>query len=241
MSEIANELEYIRAMVSDKELLQARNQVLTGMVRYRYTYNFNWLGRPIIQLPQDMFVMQEIIWEVKPDLIIETGIAHGGSLVFYASLLELTGGDGQVLGIDVEIREHNRQAINSHPLSKRIILMEGSSVDSRIAEAVYRVAKTKRCVLVALDSMHTHAHVLRELELYADLVTKNSYCVVFDTGIEDLPEGLFPDRPWNKENNPKTAVREFLKKTDRFVVDREIEAKLLFTVAPGGYLRCVRD
>jgi len=185
--------------------------------------------------------MQEIIWRVKPRLIIETGIAHGGSLIFYASMLELIGEDGQVLGIDCEIRPHNRAAILAHPLARRIMMIEGSSTDEQVVRQVYELTRGRRPVLVALDSNHTHTHVLRELELYSPLVTKGSYLVVFDTIIEDLPEGLWPNRPWGRGNNPKTAVREFLRYNDRFVPDDEIEKKLLITAAPGGYLRCIRD
>ena len=204
-----------------------------------YSYHFSWLGLPIIQYPQDIIAMQEIIWEVKPDLIIETGIARGGSLVFYASMLELLG-RGMVLGVDVDIRAHNRKAIENHPMAKRITMYEGSSVEESMAARVRKYAKDYNTVLVALDSNHTHAHVLRELDLYAPMVTKGSYCVVFDTVIEDMPARLFPDRPWGPGNNPKTAVLEYLKTTDRFVVDRDIPNKLLITVAPDGYLKCVK-
>ena len=222
--------------------IQALSRVwLREVTRYKYAHNYTWMGRPIIQVPQDIIAMQEIIWQVKPDLIIETGIACGGSLVFYASMLELIGGNGQVLGIDIEIREHNRVEIEKHPMFKRITMIEGSSTDDEVVEHVYEFASSKSPVLIALDSNHTHAHVLRELELYSSLVTKGSYLVVFDTIIEDMPEDFFPDRPWGKGNNPKTAVWEFLKTTDRFVVDKEIESKLLITVAPDGYLRCVKE
>lgn len=211
----------------------------------KYSYNFTWLGRPIIQYPQDIIAMQEIIWQVKPDLIIETGIAHGGSLIFYASMLELNaicGGpeDAQVLGIDIDIRPHNRKAIETHHMFRRISMIEGSSTDKGTAEHVYDFAKGKKQIMVLLDSMHTHDHVLKELQLYSPLVTKGSYLVVFDTIIEDMPAGSFPDRPWDKGNNPKTAVWEFLKSNDRFEIDKEIENKLLITVAPDGYLKCVK-
>ena len=208
--------------------------------KYKYSYNFTWLGCPIIQFPQDMIAVQEIIWQVKPDLIIETGIAHGGSLIFYASMLELLGNNGQVLGIDIDIREHNRVEIEKHPMFKRITMIEGSSIDEEIVRQVYDFAKNKKQVLVLLDAMHTHDHVLKELQLYSPLVTKGSYLVVFDTIIEDMPDDFFPDRPWGKGNNPKTAVWEFLKTNDRFVVDKEIETKLLITVAPDGYLKCTK-
>jgi cephalosporin hydroxylase len=209
--------------------------------RYKYTYNFSWLGRPIVQLPQDMMAMQEIIWEVKPQLIIETGIAHGGSLIFYASMLELIGGDGMVLGIDIDIRAHNRTAIEQHFMSKRIKMLEGSSISEEVVEQVKSIAFAKSPVMVVLDSNHTHDHVFKELQLYSPLVTKDSYLVVFDTLVEDMPEEMFSNRPWGKGNNPKTAVWEFLKTNDRFLIDKELEHKLLISVAPDGYLRCIKE
>ena len=206
---------------------------LISSVEHKYSYNFTWLGRPIIQYPQDLMVLQEIIWRTKPDLIIETGIAHGGSLIFYASMLELIG-RGHVLGIDIDIREHNYVEIIKHPMVNRISMIQGSSIDDEIVEVAREFAKGK--TMVCLDSLHTHDHVLRELELYSPLVTKGCYLVVFDTCIEDLPE---TDRPWGKGNNPRTALDEFLKSNDRFVVENL--DKLMITVAPGGYLKCVSD
>jgi cephalosporin hydroxylase len=248
-SSLVDEIEKFYAEVRHNITRQGQDSALKGLTStwlretapYKYSYNFTWLGCPIIQFPQDIVAMQEIIWRVKPDLIIETGIAHGGSLIFYASLLELLGGDGQVLGIDVDIRSHNRVEIEKHPLFKRITMLEGSSVAPETITLVQEFARNKRQVLVGLDSHHTHEHVYRELELYSPLVTKGSYLVVFDTAIEDMPEDFFPDRPWRKGNNPKTAVWEFLKTTDRFEIDEEIQNKLLITVAPDGYLRCVKD
>ncbi|KPL70711.1 cephalosporin hydroxylase family protein [Leptolinea tardivitalis] len=206
-----------------------------------YTYNFSWMGRPIIQFPQDIMAMQEIIWKVKPQLIIEAGIAHGGSLIFYASMLELLGGDGMVLGLDIDIRPHNRIEIENHPMAKRIKMIEGSSVDKAVIGQVHAYAKGKSPVMVVLDSMHTHEHVLGELKAYSSLVTKGSYLVVFDTLVEDLPDDVYSNRPWGKGNNPKTAVWEFLKTNDRFEIDKEIENKILITVAPDGYLKCIKD
>jgi cephalosporin hydroxylase len=232
--------ENMAAMAADDALRARALQLLIESAPYKYSYNFTWLGRPIIQYPQDILAVQEIIWRVKPDLIIETGIAHGGSLVFSASMLELLSGDGIVVGIDIEIREHNRRAIEAHPLFHRISMIEGSSTDEAVARQVREIAAGKQHVLLLLDSNHTHAHVRRELDLYSPLVTQGSYIVVFDTIIEDLPEDFFPDRPWGPGNNPRTAVREFLRDSDRFEIDREIEAKLLITVAPEGYLRCVK-
>ncbi len=209
--------------------------------KYEYSYHFTWLGRPIIQYPQDIIALQELIWQVKPDLIIETGIAHGGSLIFSASMMELLGGNGHVIGIDIDIRDHNRVEIEKHPLFKRITMIQGSSIDPEIIKKVLTFAKDKKKILVVLDSLHTQDHVTKELELYSPLVSRGSYLVVFDTIIEDMSDTSFPDRPWGKGNNPKTAVWEFLKKNDRFVIDKGIENKLLITVAPDGYLRCVKD
>lgn len=234
-------IENIRKIGQDAYLHNLSNDWVTGVSRYKYSYYFSWMGRPIIQFPQDIIAMQEIIWQVQPGLIIETGIAHGGSLIFYASMLELMGGNGHVLGIDIDIRQPNRLAIQQHPMFKRIRMIQGSSIDQRVAKQAYEFAKEKGKVLVALDSNHTHDHVLQELNLYSPLVTKDSYLVVFDTIIEDMPEDSFPNRPWGKGNNPKTAVRKFLETNHRFVVDKEIENKLLITVAPNGYLRCIGD
>ena len=196
------------------------------MSRYNYSYNFTWLDRPIIQFPQDIIAMQEIIWKIKPDLIIETGIARGGSLIFYASMLELIGNNGIVVGIDIDIRQHNMAEIEKHSMFKRIVLIEGSSTDTSIIEKVSNITKKKTKVIVVLDSNHTHEHVLKELNLYSSFVTKGSYLIILDTIIEDLADDFFPGKPWGKGNNPKTAVKEFLKNTGRFEVDKDIENKL---------------
>lgn len=208
----------------------------------KYSYNFSWMGRPIIQYPQDIVAIQEIIWQVKPDLIIETGIAHGGSLILSASLLSLLEicGEiehGQVVGVDIDIRQHNRIEIKKHPLNKKITMLEGSSISPEIISEVRKIANSKKRVMVFLDSNHTHKHVLEELNLYSPIVSKGSYLVVFDTIVEDLPEKLISDRPWSKGNNPKTAVWEFLKDNKDFEIDTNINNKLLISVAPDGYLR----
>ena len=220
--------------------VQALSRIwLREITPHKYAYNFTWMGRPIIQFPQDMMAMQEIVWAVRPDLIIETGIAHGGSILFYASLLELMG-HGEVLGIDIDIRAHNRQAIVEHPMSKRVRMIEGSSIDPSVVAQVQAAAKGKRTIVV-LDSNHTHTHVLAELQAYAPLVCQGGYCIVMDTLIEDMPARFFTaDRPWRVGDNPKTAVAEYLRSDDRFEVDADLEAKLLITVAPGGYLRRAR-
>lgn len=228
----------IEKMSKDQELNKLSNKWICETAKHKYTYNFSWLGLPIIQFPQDILAMQEIIWRIKPDLIIETGIARGGSLVFYASMLEFLN-KGEVIGIDIDIRAHNRKAIEEHPMSKRIKLVEGSSISKETIEKVKEFAKNKKCILVCLDSNHTHQHVLEELKLYSQFVTKESYCVVFDTVIEDMPDNLFNDRPWKQGDNAKTAVHEFLNSDNRFALDKDIENKLLITVCPDGFLKRV--
>lgn len=231
----------IAGLKADQDVQALSRIWLREITRHKYAYNFTWLGRPLIQLPQDMVAVQELVWRVKPDLIIETGVAHGGSLIYSASLLELIGGAGRVVGVDIDIRAHNRAEIENHPLARRIQLIQGSSVDHSVIRQVRETARGCERVMVLLDSNHTHEHVLQELRGYSPLVTKGSYLVVFDTLIEDMPDDLIKDRPWGKGNNPKTAVWEFLKKNRRFVVDKDVEAKLLLTVAPDGYLKCITD
>jgi len=229
----------IRNLAVDKRLKKLALNFLIKSIKHKYSYNFNWLGRSIIQYPQDIVAMQEIIWDIKPDLIIETGIAHGGGLIFYASMLELIG-RGEVLGIDIDIRKHNRKEIEKHKLFKRIKMIEGSSVDARAIKEVEKIVKKHKKVLVCLDSLHTHEHILKELNLYSKFVTPGSYLVVFDTVIEYMPKGFFKNRPWDKGNNPATAVRTFLKNNKNFIVDKEIENKLLITSAPGGFLKKIK-
>lgn len=236
----------------DHELLEITHAWVRRSNLNGYTYNYSWMGRPIIQYPQDMVAMQELIWHVRPDLIIETGIAHGGSLVLYASLLSLLDmcdamesgiafnpreSRRAVLGIDIDIRRHNRAAIESHPMASRIHMIQGSSIALNVIEEARRFSASYKCVLVILDSNHTHEHVLSELEAYARLASVGSYCVVFDTLIEDMPKELYPDRPWGPGNNPKTAVWEYLKTHPEFEIDKSIQHKLLITVAPDGYLK----
>jgi cephalosporin hydroxylase len=209
------------------------------LIRRRYLFNFDWLGLPIIQFPADIVAYQEICWKVKPAVIVETGIARGGSLIFYASMLELIGSDGFVVGVDIEIRSHNRQAIESHPLAHRIRLIEGSSVDPAVVAEVTSMVGVRQPVLVILDSLHTKDHVLAELDAYSPLVGPGSYVIVQDTVIERLPDGLYPNRPWSVGNSPASATDEFLARPGcRFVVDDEYAAKLLLTTTPGGFLRC---
>lgn len=228
----------IKGLQKDTALQAASQDWINATARHKYTYNFSWMGRPIIQFPQDMLAMQEIIWSLRPDIIVETGIAHGGSLVFYASMLELIG-HGEVLGVDIDIRQHNREAIEAHPMSKRIQMIQGSSIDPAIVDQVRQRVEGKK-VLVVLDSNHTHEHVLEELRAYAPMTSVGSYCVVMDTVVEDMPEDAFPNRPWGKGDNPKTAVWAYLEENRDFEIDQAIHSKLLITVAPDGYLRRVR-
>jgi cephalosporin hydroxylase len=233
----------IEANGRDRDLCDAAQHFVKASLAPHYSYNFSWLGRPIIQYPQDIVAMQELIWSIQPEIIIETGIAHGGSLILSASMLELNAacggpGDAGVLGIDIDIRPHNRTAIESHPMSRRITMLEGSSVTPGIVEQVKARAAGKRA-LVCLDSNHTHDHVLAEMRAYAPLVSVGSYCVVFDTVIEDVPAEIYSDRPWGPGNNPGTAVAEYLKSHPEFEIDRQIDHKLQISVAPGGYLKRV--
>lgn len=226
----------------DHSMVAAARNLHKSLGTYNYFHHFSWAGLPVIQAPQDIMQLQELVWVIKPDLIIETGIARGGSLVFYSSLLELNascGGpqDAEVLGIDIDIRPYTRKAIEVHPLVKRISMIQGSSIAPEIIEQVKAKAAGKQRVLVCLDSNHTHDHVLAELHAYAPLTSVDSYCVVFDTVIEDLPENLYEDRPWGPGNNPKTAVREYLKTHSEFEIDKKIDYKLMITAAPDGWLK----
>lgn len=245
----------LKSVANDKALIDSGYRFIAESAKYNYTYNFSWMGRPIIQLPQDMVAMQELIWEVKPDLVIEMGIAHGGSLIMNASLLAMLDycdavekGETldpqktkrKVLGVDIDIRAHNKSAIEAHPTAHHIDMIEGSSIEANTISKVKDYAAGFETIMVVLDSNHTHDHVLAELEAYAQLTSIGSYCVVFDTAIEDMPDSMYPNRPWGKGNNPKTAVWEYLKTHPEFEIDKSIESKLLMTVAPDGYLKRVK-
>jgi cephalosporin hydroxylase len=253
MNEFNNEVDgRVTANGLNQELLIATQAFNLLSANAKYSYNFTSLRRPITQYPQDMVAMQELIWKVKPDLIIETGIAHGGSLIMSASMLALLDiceaivsgtvldpkkSKRKVLDLDIDIRQHNREAIEAHPMSSRIQMIQGSSIAPEVIEQVKSVAKNYQRVLVCLDSHHAHDHVLAELEAYVPLTSVVSYCVVFDTIIEDMPKSMFPDRPWGPGNDPKTAVRVYLKTHPEFVTDKKIHDKLLTIVAPDRYLK----
>ncbi len=255
MNDFQSEVNHrIEAISRDRELTKHAADFMQASLLPRYSYNFYWLGRPIIQYPQDITAMQELIWQVRPDLIIETGIAHGGSLILSASMLAMLDmcdaieagvaldpikSNRMVVGIDIDIRTHNRTAIEAHPMASRIRMIEGSSIAPEIVKQVSDIATGYQRVLVCLDSNHTHDHVLAELEAYAPMTSVGSYCVVFDTVVEDMPADMSPDRPWGPGNNPKTAVWEYLKSHPEFEIDKSIQHKLLITVAPDGYLKRV--
>nr|WP_315429775.1 cephalosporin hydroxylase family protein [uncultured Albidiferax sp.] len=248
----AERQERLSAYAQDNAFKDLSRQWLQMSMDKKYVYNFDWLGRPIIQYPQDMVAIQELVWTVRPDLIIETGIAHGGSLILSASMLAMldmcdaiesgTSIDPRVsarkvIGIDIDIREHNRAAIQAHPMASRIQMVQGSSIAADVVAQVREAAQGYKKVMVFLDSMHTHDHVLGELDAYAPLVSPGSYCVVFDTFVEDMPPKFFADRPWDIGNNPKTATRQWLKGHPEFVVDPAAESRLMVTVAPEGFLK----
>jgi cephalosporin hydroxylase len=244
----------IMGLSGDQELQALSRAWTRDVARHKWSYNFRWMGRPAIQFPNDAWAMQELIWEVKPDLIIESGIAHGGSLVCYASMLALLDvaeavESGKlvdprktkrtVIGLDIDIRTHNREAIERHPMRPWIQMIQGSSIAPDVVAKVHEIAKGHKNILVCLDSNHSHAHVLEELQAYGQLVTPGSYCVVFDTIVEEMPDHLSSNRPWGPGNNPKTAVWEYLKTHPEFQIDKDIHHKLLITVAPEGYLKRV--
>jgi cephalosporin hydroxylase len=245
----------VKSYKDEEEMRKAAADFMLSSTKPKYCYNFSWQSRPIIQYPQDMVAMQEIIWKVKPDLIIEMGIAHGGSLIYNASILAMLDmceaikehriidpkiSERKILGVDIDIREHNKTEIEKHPMSSRIEMIEGSSISPEIIEKVKDYAKDYKCILVCLDSNHTHEHVLAELEAYAPLTSVGSYCVVFDTIIEDLPKNAYPDRPWGPGDNPKTAVYDYLKNHPDFEIDKNIFEKLLISVCPDGFLKKLR-
>mgnify|MGYP006104933845 FL=1 len=226
-------------MNKDTSLKELSKKWISDSYPYEYSYHFNWLGLPIIQYPQDIIALQEIIWKIKPELIIETGVARGGSMIFLASILEMIG-RGEVIGIDIKIHEENIKNIKKHPMFKRITLIEDSSISKKTIKKIHELSKNKKHVMVILDSDHTHAHVLSELKAYSPLISKGSYLVVFDTLISSLPEEFFKNRSWTKNKNPGSAITEFLKTNNRFKIDKTISDKLLITAAPNGYLKCVK-
>ena len=246
--------EEINRQSQDQLFLELSQNWMNQSWKHKYTYHFNWLGRPIIQMPQDILALQEIIWDIKPDLIIETGIAHGGSLCLTASLLALLELEEmknnsidqnevrkrKVIGIDIDIRKHNRELIEKHFLSDKIEMIESSSVKQDTFNKVKSLSKDYRNILVMLDSNHTESHVLKELNLYSSLISKNSYCIVFDTIVEKMDSEFSKNRPWNKKNSPQSAIQKFLKRNNNFVVDKTIDKKIILSMAPGGFLKKIK-
>lgn len=245
----------LREAAKNSALSEAAQRFLLSSIESQYSYNWFWLGRPIIQYPQDICAMQELVWQIRPDVIVETGIAHGGSLILSASMLAMLdlcdateagvtldpkSPKRRVIGVDIDIRDHNRTAIEAHPLSNRIKMIQGSSVDPEIVEQVKSAIADAQTVLVCLDSNHTHDHVLAELQHYAPMVSVGSYCIVFDTIIESLPKEMYPDRPWGPGDNAMTAVETYLSGNTDFWIDEDMDAKLQISVAPRGYLKRVR-
>ena len=228
----------------DKKFINISKKWLLESHRLKYTYHFNWFGIPIIQYPSDIVGIQEIIYKIKPDLIIETGIAHGGSVIFHSTILDMLSQNDKkkrkVVGIDIDIRKHNLKRIKKHYFNKNLILIEGSSIDQKVKKRVYKIAKNKKTIMVILDSNHSSKHVYEELSFYSKFVTKNSYCIVFDTIVEDLPNKFVKNRPWNKGNNPLTAVKLFLKENKSFKTDNEIDNKLMISSAKNGFLKRIK-
>lgn len=227
----------INKMINDEFLIQQSKKFFDISLDYKYSYNFDWLGVPVIQYPQDLIALQDVIWKSRPDIIIETGVARGGSLIFNASMLELINSNGFVIGIDIDIRQHNRDVIENHFLAKKIKLIEGSSVDKFTVNNVQKIIPTGSKVMVILDSNHTYEHVLKELELYSQFVTNGNYLVVMDTVIAEMQPRHFENRPWDNKNNPMKALKEFLTLNDKFIIDKDVTNKLLLTVAPNSYLK----
>jgi len=228
-------------MGADEELRKKSIEWMLCADKYKYTYNYTWMGRPIIKFPNDMVIQQELMWELKPDLVIETGIAHGGSIIFTASMMEMMGIDGEVVGIDIDIRTHNRIEIESHPMAKRITMYEGDSVAPNIVEQIRSHTEGKRCIMVVLDSLHSHDHVYKELLAYAPMTSLGSYCVLPDTFIEFFPKGYYSDdRPWDVGNNPYSAMNHYLAETDLFEIDRALTNKAMITETFDGFLKRVK-
>jgi cephalosporin hydroxylase len=225
-------------MAADPGVQHLAIRALVASDAFDYTYFWKWLGLPIIQMPDDIVAMQEIIWETRPQVVIETGFARGGSAILYSSILQLMG-EGRVVSVEIDIREHNRRAVEEHPLGERVDFVEGSSTVPDTVDRVRALIPDGARVMVVLDSNHTHQHVLDELRLYGPLVTEGQFLVVSDTVVEDIPPQTHRPREWGPGNNPKTALEEYLRETDRFQPDPWINGKVLISSSKGGYLRCV--
>ncbi len=233
-----DKIEFAEAQYGDAELRQKANDFLVHSYKHNYGYQWTWLDLPIIQMPQDIVITQELIWKNRPTVIIETGVAWGGSIVLYASLMQLYG-EGRVVGIDLNLHDHVSDQIMSYPFSDRISLIKGSSTDESIVESIRSSITPEDRVMVILDSNHSHQHVLDELRIYAPMVTQGQHMIVSDTIVETIPSHDERPREWGKGNNPATAVWAYLEESDRFEVDEMVDKRLLMGFTPGGYLRCV--
>lgn len=239
----AHQEKQSRALGSDQAAFAKSLDTLLDLDRYDYSYLWNWMGVPIIQMPADIMATQEVIWQTKPDIIIETGVARGGSVIFMASLLTLLGNAGRVIGVDIDIRAHNRETIETHPMSAHIDLIEGGSADPDVLEQVKALIPPGARVMVVLDSDHSRDHVLAECRAYGPLVTEGCYMVVADTLVGHVPEDRAPQKRsklWFEGNEPLSALNDFLREDDRFEIDPVINGKLVLSSSPGGYCRCIK-
>lgn len=231
------------AMSNDRALFDASTDLVLASDKYRYSYLWSWMGVPIIQRPADVLALQEIVWETKPDVIVETGVARGGSVVFFASLLRMLGKpDGKVIGVDIDIRAHNRDTIERHPMASSIALIEGSSVAPETIQKVNAHIMDGASVMVVLDSDHSRNHVLAELRAYCNLVSKGQFLVAADTILGFIPPEKAPtyySKVLLAGDEPLAAVRAFLAENDSFALD-PINGKLIMSSSPHGYLRRVK-
>ncbi len=239
----AHKVQQCKALGADEATFQQAVDTVVELDKYDYAYLWSWLGLPIIQMPADVVVTQEVIWAAKPDVIVETGIARGGSMIFLASMMQLLG-RGKVVGVDIDIRAHNRSSIEAHPLSERVVLIEGPSTSVEVMDKVRAEIPAGAKVMVILDSDHSRDHVLDELRHYGPLVTAGQYLVVADTLLGRIRPDQTPKKRsavWEPGNEPLTAARTYLTETDRFEVDEIVNGKLVISSSPGGYLKCVKS
>lgn len=239
----AHKREMSLALGKDKEAFHGALKTLVDLDKYDYAYLWSWMGVPIIQMPADIIATQEVIWKTKPDVIIETGVARGGSMIFMASLLHVIG-NGQVVGVDIDIRAHNRDSIEAHPLSPRITLIEGPSTAQETLDKVKAQIPTGASVMVVLDSDHSRDHVLDELRVYGPLVTEGQYLVVADTVLGFADKMETPTKRakvWYAGDEPYAALKQYMQETKRFEEDEILNGKLVLSSSPKGYIRCISE
>lgn len=231
--------QWAENMHQDQSLRNKALDVFIEADRHNWIHQTNWLGEPSLQTPEDLITFQEIIFRTRPDFLVEVGVAWAGSLLFYATIMESIG-HGQIIGIDIFIPDDLKDRIFSHSISKRIKLIQSSSIEDDSFREISGMIGENKNTMVHLDSDHTEKHVLQELKLYSELVTKGNYLVCGDTIIDFLPEQTHRPREWGKINNPYTALKKFLSSNNRFVVDQSFDMKRLMSNQPGGYLRCIK-